>query len=333
MSIKDRLTRKTEGVVKSIQNPSSEVPVVTTSEAKVPRTGPGQMLAFRAHMQENSIRVEELESRLREFDDSLPVRALDPTKVFPSKWANRHGSSFENAEFAALKKEVESAGKNIQPIRVRPRAGTGGEYEIVYGHRRHQACLQLGIPVLSVIEDVTDRELFSFMDRENRARANLSPYEQGEMYRRALDDGLFPSLRMLAVEVGADPGNVSKAISIARLPEDVVRAFASPTEIQYRWGQLLQIALQKDPEGVMNRAKELHRDANTRSSLDVLDHLIGRVKKIRAASQELMRKGKSVGRIKRAADGSLNIVVKAGVLDDLSYKRLQDAIESVIARP
>ena len=45
---------------------------------------------------------------------------------------------------------------------------------------------------------VSDHELFSAMDRENRERADLSPYEQGTMYRRAVDEKLYPSNRRLA---------------------------------------------------------------------------------------------------------------------------------------
>jgi len=47
---------------------------------------------------------------------------------------------------------------------------------------------------------------------------------------------------------------VSKSVSLARLPEAVVAAFASPLDIQFRWAQPLAEALQKDPEGVLARA-------------------------------------------------------------------------------
>lgn len=332
MSIKDRLTKKTEGIVRASQTPTTPAdnrPIDPGPEHRAPRTGPGQMLAFRAHLNESDQRVRDLETRLKSFDNSLPVRLLDPATVYPSRWANRHATSFEGADFASLKKEIESAGRNIQPIRVRPRQGSTVEYEVVFGHRRHQACLQLGLPIAAVIEDLSDQDLFAYMDRENRSRLDLSPYEQGEMYRKALDEGLFPSLRMLASEIGADPGNVSKAISIARLPEPVLRAFPSPNLIQYRWGQLLQAALQKDPDGVLRRAKEFQPAADV-APLDVLDRLLGRVKRIRAASHELVRDGQSVGRIKRAADGSISVSIKGGLLNDRRFAELQTVLTRLV---
>ena len=75
-------------------------------------------------------------------------------------------------------------------------------YEIVFGHRRHRACLELGLLVVTLVKDLTEQELFEQMDRENRQRKDLTAYEQGEMYRHALDEGLYPSMRKLSESLG-----------------------------------------------------------------------------------------------------------------------------------
>jgi ParB family chromosome partitioning protein len=107
------------------------------------------------------------------------------------------------------------------------------------GHRRHQACLELGLPVFAVIEALDDQSLFVEMDRENRQRKDLRPYEIGLMYAKALDDGLFPSAKKLAEAVGIDLSQLGKALSLARLPQDVLGAFQSPLDLQYRWASEL----------------------------------------------------------------------------------------------
>ncbi|EFK95109.1 parB-like partition protein, partial [sediment metagenome] len=117
--------------------------------------------------------------------------------------------------------------------------------------------MELGLPVQAMVVDMSDQQLFEAMERENRARKNLSAWEQGTMYRRALDEGLYPSQRRLAESLGVDVSLVSKSLSLARLPEAVVGAFASPLEIQFRWAQPLAEALQKDPDGVLARAAKL----------------------------------------------------------------------------
>lgn len=227
------------------------------------KTAPGTMLHFMTSQSVAIQEAEELRDRLKLFEGASPVRTLDPKTVRASRWANRHEASFATAEFAELKAEIAAAGGNVQPIKVRPVAdgnagavlGESEGYELVYGHRRNRACLELGIPVNALVEEATDRELFEAMERENRGRASLSAWEQGMMYRRALDEGLYPSMRRLAEAVGVDISLISKSVTLARLPEPVVAAFASPLQIQFRWAQPLAEALQKDPDGMLERAK------------------------------------------------------------------------------
>src|SRR5712692_6730329 len=146
MSTKDRLTRKTEGLF---------LPTKSAATAAAPlRTGPGQMLMVNSLMKESNEKVALLEDRLKQFEGVLPVRLIEPDKIIPSKWANRDIHTFQSAEFDQLKEEIAQAGGNVQPIKVRPLAGDADRYEIVYGHRRHRASLDLNQPVLALVEDV-----------------------------------------------------------------------------------------------------------------------------------------------------------------------------------
>lgn len=215
-----------------------------------------------------------LKQKLAEFDGASATRKLEPTKIRPSKWANRSELSYVGVEFASLKKEIESAGGNIQPIKVRPSKLIPGEYELVFGHRRHRACLELGLDVLAVVDDLDDPELFCQMDRENRARAALSPWEAGMTYAKALDEGLFPSARKLSEAASIDLSQLGKALALARLPADVIAAFPSPLDLQYRWATLLTPAIQKDPDLILARAKELHTSRETLNSAQVLTRLL-----------------------------------------------------------
>jgi ParB family chromosome partitioning protein len=214
-------------------------------------------------------------SLLGNFEGAEVTRLLDAKLIHPSHWANRNEASFKSADFENLKLEIESAGGNVQAIKVRPRLGTPGEFEIVFGHRRHRACLVLGLPVLAVIEELTDVELFTQMERENRQRADLRPFEQGVMYARALDEGLFPSLRKMSDALGVDAGNASKAMTLARLPAQVLAAFSSPLDLQQAWSTNLSAALQKDPDVVLRRAAFLAKMDPKPTAGHVFKELIG----------------------------------------------------------
>ncbi|WP_157268706.1 ParB/RepB/Spo0J family partition protein [Azohydromonas aeria] len=224
-----------------------------------PRTGPGynalQIFTGNA-LQE---RIAELEEEVRRVGEQRGAVQLDARSIAPSRWANRHEASYAGKAYQELKAEIRDAGGNVQPVMVRPlpQPKEGGErFELVFGHRRHRACLELGLPVQAVVKEVDDQALFGFMERENRLRQNLSAWEQGTMYRRALDDGLFPSLRQLAAHVGRDHSDISKALRIAALPREVVNAFASPNDIQFRWAALLTQALEQDRAAVLRVAAD-----------------------------------------------------------------------------
>ena len=130
-------------------------------------------------------------------------------------------------------------------MRAIAKPGEGPKYEIVFGHRRHEACRQLGFRCSPVVDNLDDRALFEEMERENRERADLSPWEQGVTYVRALDRGLYPSNRQMAAALGVDISNLGKALALARLPEAVVAAFPTPQSIQLAWATELGKALRK----------------------------------------------------------------------------------------
>ena len=292
MSIKDRLTKKTEGLFV----PSRAEGAVPASPAPL-RTGPGQMLMVNSLMKQSNEKVALLEQRLKEFEGVLPVRLIEADKIVASKWANRINDSFASADFLTLKDEIAQADGNVQPIKVRPLAGSADRYEIIFGHRRHRACLDLGLPVLAFVEEVNDQELFKEMERENRDRLDLSPWEQGRMYRQALNEGLFASLGELSKEVGMDKGNLSKALRLADLPDDVVNAFPTPLDLQFRWAKLLNDAIQQAPEEVLTRAKSLsENNKGKHSSKEVLDILLG-VKPKAVFEQPVVVAGKPLAKI------------------------------------
>jgi len=197
---------------------------------------------------------EALKAELAEWSGASPAQKLDPKLVKPSKWANRDEGSFRGTAWESFRDEISSAGGNVQPIKVRgvrPANTPSLVYEIVFGHRRHRACLELGLPVLAMVADTTDKELFEQMDRENRHRTDLTIYEQGEMYRQALDEGLYPSVRKLSERLGVGLGNASECVAIARLPAQVLNGFESRLDIQRRWAGPLAAAVQKDPDHVL----------------------------------------------------------------------------------
>jgi ParB family chromosome partitioning protein len=303
------------------------------------------MLQFMSNQSAAMKEAEDLREKVRDFEGASPVRMLDAALIRASRWANRHESSFQDAEYELLKAEIESAGGNVQPIRVRPapellNGSTVTCYEVVYGHRRHRACLELGLPVQAMIEDASDQELFVAMERENRGRKNLSAWEQGCMYRRALDDGLYSSMRKLAEAVKVDVSLVSKSLALARLPEAVVLAFPSPNDIQFRWAQPLGEALQKDPDGVLAQARAIKDQdkagPEALSSAQVFASLTQPAKTVAAPAPipsqplQLSRGGKKALMLSADAQGFVHLKFAPGVLKPSAHQALLKHISAFL---
>lgn len=244
--------------------PVAPVQVGLGADRQRGRTGVGLLAETVFESQRLERRIAELNGRVEQLSAERGAQAMDPRLIAPSRWANRHPDAFEGPEFAQLRREIADAGGNVQPIKIRPIAdGRGAEggarYEIVFGHRRHRACLDLGLPVLAVVEDLNDAGLFVQMERENRGRENLSAWEQGRMYLRAIEEGLFPSNVKLAAAIGRDPSDIGKAVRAAKLPLEVTSAFPSPTAIQFRWVADLERAFREHETKVLSTARELGR--------------------------------------------------------------------------
>lgn len=320
-----------------------------------PKTAPGMMMAHAADqrselMQENeslrarvdqlgtaAARAAELEDELKAWDGAKATRLLDPKVIGWSSWANRDPANFSGHEFVELKREIESAGGNVQPIKVRPlKPGNELSYEIVFGHRRHRACLELGLPVLAVVDNLGEVDLFVQMDRENRSRKNLSAWEQGMMYLRALDKKLFPSNRQLSEKVGVDLAQVGKALALARLPEQVVAAFASPLDLQFRWAKLLTDMYESDPAGLLDRALKAKELGPNRQGKDVLEAMLNievqRGRTVLPQPIAIEHDGKRVATIDVNAKGGATVSFAVSVVSSAHVPALCEMVETFIAK-
>jgi ParB family chromosome partitioning protein len=273
MGIGKRLSESTAGLASTL------VPADRDGEGEQPqpvmaRTAPGQVLAAHSAMVALQDELTVIREKLRRFDGSLITRQIDPTCIRPTRWANRHEAAFATPEFESLKASIALAGGNAQPVLVREQSTD--RYEVVFGHRRHRACLELGLPVLAVVAErsMGDQEVFLSMERENRERADLSPFEQGRSYLSALDAGLFPSLRRLAEAVGVSHTWVRKSMLVAQLPDLVVQAFRSPLEIQPKHAEEIAAELERDRAGVMRRAEKLRRSDKQLSAAQTVQALL-----------------------------------------------------------
>jgi ParB family chromosome partitioning protein len=107
----------------------------------------------------------------------------------------------------------------IQPIVVRE---SGGKYQLICGHRRLQACKNLGWKkIRAVVMDVPDKAAFEMAIAENVQRSSLDPYEEAEAFRRYVSDYGWGGVSELARKIGKSEDFVSHRILLLNLPASV----------------------------------------------------------------------------------------------------------------
>ncbi|MEM6913728.1 MAG: ParB/RepB/Spo0J family partition protein [Pseudomonadota bacterium] len=141
----------------------------------------------------------------------------------------------------------------------------GFEYEVISGARRHFAVSYLReqenrreISYLIEVKELEDEEAFRFADLENRGRQDISDYERGREYMKAMADYYGGNMTRMAMRMEVSKALLSSYIAIAKLPREVLDAYGDPREIAVRHGQQLSPILKGETrERVLERAKEI----------------------------------------------------------------------------
>lgn len=169
---------------------------------------------------------------------------IDPSLITPWKYANRQ--FFTESEMQDLKESLRTVGQSI-PALVRPCPTGDFEYELIYGARRLRAANEIGQDLLVLIKDIDDAAAAVEMDAENRARADITPYERGCDYKRWIENGVFKNAAGICAGTGEAKSKVSKLLQIGSLPQSVPLAFASPTELSFSFAYELAKSMGEDP--------------------------------------------------------------------------------------
>ncbi len=117
------------------------------------------------------------------------------------------------------------------------------DVELIYGARRLFVARHLNMPLRVELRNLDDRAAIVAMDIENRQRTDISPYERGLSYARWLSQGHFTSQANLAKALKISTAQLSRLLSLSRLPREILDAFGSPLQICEGWGAELCAAV------------------------------------------------------------------------------------------
>jgi ParB family chromosome partitioning protein len=195
-----------------------------------------------------------------EFNRQGSVKMPNIVSVSPFRcrmWSS-HDRFDQHVNEKTCKVEIESFSKHGQLVPVLGRVLRGDpdhDVELICGARRLFVARHINKPLLVELREMSDREAIIAMDIENRQRADVSPYERGVSYAHWLHSGQFGSQDEIAHALKISKSQVSRLLSLSKLPSVILNAFSTPTEICETWGLSIIEALD-DPQ---RRQRTMHR--------------------------------------------------------------------------
>ncbi len=161
---------------------------------------------------------------------------------------------------------IKSQGRQEFPAIVR--RVTDGDvhaYEVICGARRHFAVTWLRannypqFKYLIDVRDLTDEEAFRLADIENRDREDISDFERARDYADALDRYYGGKQKAMAERLEVSEGWLSRYLGLAKLPAEIVAAYATIRDIKELHARQLKPVLARpaDREKVLAAAAEL----------------------------------------------------------------------------
>jgi ParB family chromosome partitioning protein len=129
---------------------------------------------------------------------------------------------------------------------------TDYEFEVICGARRHWSISWLrshnypDFKFLVDVREIGDEEAFRLADIENRARDDLTDLERARDYLRALTAYYDGRQKTMAERLKVSESWLTRYLDLARLPEELTRAFAEPQELGIRNAIALKALLKPD---------------------------------------------------------------------------------------
>jgi ParB family chromosome partitioning protein len=168
-----------------------------------------------------------------------PQELVDPARCRIWERHNRDYAALTEDRCRDLIDSILAQGKQEVPAITRRVSGDPDhDFEVICGARRHWSASWLRahnhteIRYLIEVRDLTDEQAFRISDLENRAREDLSDLERARDYLKALDLYYSGRQKDMAGRINQSEAWLSRYLDLARLPGDIVSAFADPFELK-----------------------------------------------------------------------------------------------------
>jgi len=236
---------------------------------------------------------------------------------------------------------------NRIPVLVRHNPpGSELPYELLVGSRRRFSVNWLNhngrpeIRLNAMVVDLSDEEAFRLADIENRERQDITELDRARSYQSAVDRFYGGVQSRMAEALNLSNSQLSRLLSLAQMPDEVVDAFATREELRVRHSEVLTPLLRRPElrERLLVAARAIGQEQQRLASAS--DRMIPAATVLTRLKQAALEGGASrtqdtavvvgedrVGRIKPARDG---LAVELAIADDADIDRVLAALRMAI---
>lgn len=168
-----------------------------------------------------------------------PQQLVDPARCRIWEHHNRDYKALTRERCSDLIESlIAQGGQDMAAIVRRVSDDPEHDFEVIAGARRHWSISWLrannypDFRYLVEVRSLTDEQAFRLSDLENRAREDLSDLERARDYLKALDLYYHGKQREMAARLNQSEAWLSRYLDLARLPDEIIAAFADPFELK-----------------------------------------------------------------------------------------------------
>lgn len=295
--------------------------------------------------------LSQLDERLSEFAQGS-ARARGAISIRPTDCSVWDGNprdvpalSAENCR--SLIDSIALEDGNRIPVLVRHNPpGSELPYQLLVGSRRRFAIDWLNhngrpeIRLNALVVELSDEEAFRLADIENRERQDITELDRARSYQQAVDRFYGGVQSRMAEALGLSNSQLSRLLSLAQMPDEVVNAFATRDELRVRHSEVLTPLLRRAEhcERVLAAARvigaEQQKLAIAGERMIPAATVLARLKQAGKAAgnrpgaeTEIVLRGARIGRARQVREG---IAIDLVMTPDMSLPHIFAAIEAAI---
>jgi ParB family chromosome partitioning protein len=274
---------------------------------------------------------------------ALSIRPSD-CSVWDGNPRDVPGLSHESCR-SLIESIAQEDGNRIPVLVRRNPPGAERPYELLVGSRRRFAIDWLNhngrpeIRLNALIVEMSDEEAFRLADIENREREDITELDRARSYQSAVDRFYGGVQSRMAEALNLSNSQLSRLLSLAQMPDEVVNAFATKEELRVRHSEVLTPLLRRPEqrEQVLAEAarigQEQQRLAASGEKMIAAATVLARLRSVTRVSTRtdaetpVVVDGVQVGKVKSGREGAMiELQITAGLDLDMVLRTLRAVV-------